>query len=111
MSTFTWTPSFSANRNNQPRMHKFASGDGYEQRIRFGLNTNPSEWELQFNNRTDSERDAILAFLDGQAGATSFDWTTPQGNAGKYVCETYSLEMVSYNFNNIRAKFRQVFEP
>ena len=110
MSSFTWIPSFSANENSQPKAHKFAAGDGYEQRVRFGLHTDAKEWDLQFNNRTDTERDAILSFLETQAAVTSFDWTPPRGYAGKYVCETWSVEMVSYNFNNIRAKFRQVFE-
>jgi phage-related protein len=111
MSTFTYTPSFTASESSQPRAHKFAAGDGFEQRIRFGLNTDPKEWDLQFNNRTNTERDAILSFFETQAGVTSFDWTTPRGIAGKYVCEQWSVEMVSYNFNNVRAKFRQVFEP
>jgi len=111
MSTFTYTPSFTASESSQPRTHKFAAGDGFEQRIKFGLHTDPKEWDLQFNNRTDTERDAILSFLETQAGVTSFDWTTPRGIAGKYVCEQWSVEMVAYNFSNVRAKFRQVFEP
>ena len=111
MSTFTYTADFSASESSQPRAHKFASGDGYEQRIRFGLNTDAKEWNLQFKNRTNTERDSILAFFETQAGVTSFDWTPPRGSAGKYVCEQWSIEMVAYNYTNITAKFRQVFEP
>jgi phage-related protein len=108
--TFTYTASFTASELSQPRVHKFASADGYEQRIKFGLYTDAKEWDLQFNNRTDAERDSILAFFEVQAGATSFYWTPPRGTAGKYVCEQWSLSMEAYGFNNIRAKFRQVFE-
>jgi len=111
MSTFTYTPSFTASENSQPRAHKFQNGDGYEQRVRFGLNTDAKEWDLQFNNRTDTERDAILSFFEAQAGVTSFTWTTPRGLTGKYVCEQWSVSLEAYGFNNIRAKFRQVFEP
>jgi phage-related protein len=61
--------------------------------------------------RTNTERDAILAFLDARAAVESFDWTDPRGNAGKYVCEAWQVTMRAYNFNTIQATFREVFEP
>ena len=111
MATFTWIPSFEATEASKPRAHKFQAGDGYEHRVRFGLNTNPKEWDLQFNNRSDTEREQIAAFLDARAGVESFDWTPPRGSAGKFVCEDWTINMIACNFNNIRARFRQVFEP
>lgn len=111
MSTFTYTPSFEATQSSKPRTHKFQAGDGYEQRIRFGLNTDPKEWTLTFAERTNAERDAITTFLETAAGVTSFDWTPPSGVAGKYICEEWQVTLRSYNFNTIQAKFRQVFEP
>ena len=111
MATFTYTPSFDATEASRPRVRKFQSGDGYEQRIRFGLNTNPKEWQLVFSNRTDAERDLILAFLDARGGVESFDWTPPRGTAGKYVCEEWQTTLSNCNNNQIRATFRQVFEP
>lgn len=110
MATFTYTPSFSATESSKPRVRTFKAGNGYEQRVRFGLRTDPKSWDLQFNERTNTEREAILAFLETAGGATSFDWTPPRGTAGKFVCEDWSVEMRSFNFNNIRATFRQVFE-
>lgn len=111
MATFTYTPSFPATQNSQPRVRKFQAGDGYEQRVTFGLNFDPKEWDLQFQNRTDTERDGIKAFLEARRGVEAFDWTDPNGTAGKWVCEQWSVEQVACNFNNIRARFRQVFEP
>ena len=111
MATFTWTPSFEATESSKPRVQKFQAGDGYEQRIRFGLNTDPKEWPLTFAERTDTERDAILDFLEARAAAESFNWTPPRGDAGKYVCEEWQVTMRAYNFNTIQATFRQVFEP
>jgi phage-related protein len=111
MATFTYTPSFEATESSKPRAHKFQAGDGYEQRIRFGLNTDPKEWTLTFSERTDTERDAILAFLEVRAAVESFDWTPPRGDAGKYVCEEWQVTMRAYNFNTIQATFREVFEP
>ena len=110
MATFTYTPSFEATEVSKPRAKKFQAGDGYEQRIRFGLNTDPKEWQLVFKERTDTERDNILAFLEARAGVESFDWTPPRGTAGKFVCEDWQVTLRSCNFNTISATFRQVFE-
>jgi len=111
LSTFAYTPSFEATEASKPRARKFQAGDGYEQRIRFGLNTDPKEWSLVFSNRTDTERDQITAFLDARGGVESFDWTPPRGTAGKYVCEEWQTTLSNCNNNQIRATFRQVFEP
>ena len=111
MSTFTYTPSFEAVESSKPRARKFQAGDGYEQRVRFGLNTDPKEWTLSFANRTDSELDSIVGFLEARKGVESFDWTTPRGIAGKYVCEEWQVTLSNCNNNQIRATFRQVFEP
>jgi phage-related protein len=111
MATFSYTPSFEATESSKPQVRKFQGGDGYEQRIRFGLNTNPKEWGLVFSNRTDTERDTILAFLDARGGVESFDWTPPRGTAGKYVCEEWQATLSNCNNNQIQATFREVFEP
>ena len=111
MATFTWAPSFEATEASRPRVVKAQFGDGYEQAIRFGLNTNPKEWSLVFEGRTDTEREEILAFLEARGGAESFDWTPPRGTAGKYKCEEWQVTLQVFNYNNIRATFRQVFEP
>jgi phage-related protein len=111
MAVFTWTPSFEATESSKPRVRKFAAGDGYEQRIRFGLNTDAKDWDLIFAERTDVERDEIAGFLEARGGAESFDWTPPRGTAGKYVCEEWQVTLRACNFNTIQAKFREVFEP
>lgn len=111
MAVFTYTPSFEATEVSKPRVRRFAAGDGYEQRITFGLNTDPKEWELTFSERDDVERDQILAFLEARNAVESFDWVTPRGIAGKFVCDDWQVTLRSCNFNTIRARFRQVFEP
>jgi len=111
MATFTFTPSFEATESSKPNVRQVQFGDGYSQRLTVGLNQNPKEWGLVFSERTDTERDNILAFLDARAGAESFDWTPPRGTAGKYICEEWQVTLRAYNFNTIQATFRQVFEP
>jgi phage-related protein len=90
---------------------KVALGDGAEQRIRMGLNSDPKVWDLQFNHRTNAERDQIRDFLEAHAGVTSFDWTTLWGQTGRrWVCEEWNIDPTHANNNQIRAKFKQVFE-
>lgn len=110
MATFTFTPSFDATEASKPRVRRFQAGDGYEQRVRFGLNTDPKEWALTFANRDDTERDQITAFLEARGGVESFDWTPPRGTAGKYVCEEWQVTLSNCNNNQIQATFRQVYE-
>ena len=110
MATFTYVPSFEATEASKPRVRKFQAGDGYEQRVRFCLNTNPKEWQLVFSNRTDAQRDLIVTFLDARGGVENFDWTPPRGPAGKFVCEEWQVTLSNCNNNQIRATFRQVYD-
>ena len=111
MPTFSYTPSFPATERSTPTVRTVAFGDGYEQRLAYGLNRDAKTWNLSFNNRTDAERNNITAFLEARGGVESFDWTDPHGTAGKYKCSDWSVDMPSYNKNTIRATFDQVFEP
>jgi phage-related protein len=69
MATFTYTPSFTATEQSQPKVRSTQFGDGYSQRLRYGLNTDPKAWRLTFLNRVDTERENILAFLEARGGA------------------------------------------
>jgi len=111
MATFTWAPSFGSPEASQPRVRKSEFGDGYEQRVAMGLNSDPKIWDLRFDNRTDAERNEIRAFLEAHAGVTSFAWTTLYGQAGRsWVCEEWNIDPTHANNNQITAKFRQVFD-
>ena len=81
MATFTYIASFEATEASKPRVTTFQAGDGYQQRVGFGLHRDGKEWQLQFLNRTDTERDNILTFLEARAAVESFDWTPPRGSA------------------------------
>jgi len=111
MAVFTWEPSYEASESSRPRVRKFQAGDGYEARVRFGLNTDPKTWSLTFAERSDAEAEEITDFLEAQAGVAAFDWVPPRGSSGKYVCEDWQVSMRACNFNTITAKFQQVFEP
>tara|TARA_R100001082_G_scaffold99379_1_gene68062 strand:- start:412 stop:747 length:336 start_codon:yes stop_codon:yes gene_type:complete len=111
MATFSYTPSFTATERSKPSVRTTNYGDGYQQRVQFGLQRDPKNWRLVFENRTNTERDNIIAFLEARKGTENFDWTPPRGSAGKYICREWNLDMPNFNKNNIRTTFEQVFEP
>lgn len=109
-TTFTWVPSFPASQQSQPNVRTVKFGDGYEQRLRYGLRTDFKSWILVFENRSDSERNEIINFLSARAGAEQFNWTTPHGETRAFVCEQWNSDHVACNLNNIRATFREVID-
>ena len=110
MTTFTWVPDFSPDRQTKPRVRVIKFGDGYEQRSLDGINTLNRTWSLTFSARTDSEANSIEAFLEARNGIEAFDWTPPAGSAAKWICREWSRRMDRYNLNTVTASFERVFE-
>jgi len=111
MTTFTYTPDFGAQAAYKPRVRVTAFGDGYEQRVADGINVRAQVWNLQFNNRTNTEAGNILTFLEARNGVEAFDWTPPnESTAIKVVCREWTKTVARANLNNVSASFQQVFE-
>jgi hypothetical protein len=50
MATFPdYKPRVGASKSSAPTVRSTKFGDGYEQRVRFGLNQDPKEWTLEWN--------------------------------------------------------------
>tara|TARA_Y100000015_G_C2391234_1_gene90285 strand:+ start:258 stop:599 length:342 start_codon:yes stop_codon:yes gene_type:complete len=113
MATFpSITPAYGLQKSSAPSVRTVRFGDGYEQRLTFGLNQNPKVYNLTFNvSETDS--DTIETFLDARAADNeAFDFTPPgEGSSSKFVCETWSKSIPYLNRATIQATFREVFEP
>jgi phage-related protein len=109
---FSYKPEFSAQQSFDSRARVTAFGDGYRQRVVFGLQPQEEAWRLSFQNRTNAERGQIRDYLRGAKGVTAFAWTDPRsGQAARFVCDEWSIEYVNFNNSNIDATFRRVFEP
>ena len=109
---FSWIPEFAAEHSFDSQARVTAFGDGYRQRITFGLQPQLEEWRLSFERRTNTERDQIRDYLRGAKGVTAFTWTDPRsGETGKFVCSEWSTEYVNFNNSTISATFRRLFEP
>jgi len=112
MATFpSITPTYGAQKKSAPVVRTVRFGDGYEQRLVFGVNQNPKMWNLTWNV-SETDADTIEAFLDARAGQEHFDWT-PLGEATayKWVCSEWSKSIPYVGRATIQASFRQVFEP
>lgn len=109
---FTYKPEFGAQAQRKPNVNQVKFGDGYEQRISFGMNTIPEIWSLTFANRDETEANAIDAFLKARGATQVFEWTPPGQLAGKaFVCREWQVSPVKHNLFTISARFEEVFEP
>lgn len=112
MSVFSWVPDFSAQKNVKPAVSNVKFGDGYRQRVSFGVNSTPATWQLQFGQRDAAEADAIEAFLEECAGVEAFEWTPPgESVAKKWTCQDWSRSIQKANLYSLTAVFEQVFDP
>lgn len=112
MATFTYTADFGARVTTRPRIRVVAFGDGYEQRQADGINARADVWDLQFQNRTNSDTAAIIGFLEARNGVEAFDWTPPnEVTAIKVVCREWNKSIDRFNLNTVSAQFQRVYEP
>ena len=107
---FIWVPSYGSAVTIKPNVIQTKFGDGYEQRVGWGLNTNPRKWQVTFANRPTATADAIEAFLEARGAMQSFDWTPPHGKAGKWVCREWSAQKTGPFTRTVTATFDEVFE-
>ena len=81
MATFpSIEPSYGLTKKSQPKTRIVKFVDGYEHRIHFGLaqHQNPEEYNLTWNNITETDSDVIEAFLRTEANNnTSFTYSPP----------------------------------
>jgi phage-related protein len=112
MATFpNYKPLYGASKNSQPTVRRVQFGDGYSQRLVYGLNQDPKEWTLEFNI-TETEAAEIETFLEARGGAEAFDWTPPDTNTSyRWLCSNWSKSIDDPFRAVIRTKFVQVFEP
>ena len=113
MATFpSITPTYGIQKRSAPVVRKVQFGDGYEARLKFGLNQNPKVYNLTFEV-SETDADTIETFLDARADDyASFDFTPPgETGSSKFVCEEWSKSIPYLNRATIQATFREVFEP
>lgn len=112
MATFpNIAPTYNSVKRSAPKVLTTSFGDGYEQRVRFGINTNPKRYDLQFEV-SDVQGQTIETFLDDRAAdANSFTFTPPgESTPLKFVCRSWNRTNRTSTRVRIDATFDQVFE-
>jgi len=109
MTAFTWTPQ-TAEKTTAPRVRTASFGDGYEQRVGDGINTQPAKWTLSFSRET-AIIDSIEAYLVAAGGVSAFAWTPPgETTQIKVVCREWRrAPYAGLKAASMSATFDQVF--
>lgn len=105
----TWLPQVGASLSEKPRVKKIQFGDGYQQRVTDGINTNLERWSLTFKGNP-AVNTAIDAFLSARNGTEAFNWTTPKGRAIAVVCSGWSETIDDFGWTTLTCEFEQVAE-
>ncbi len=114
MATFpSIEPSYGFTKTQTPLKQVVKLGDGYEQRLKVGLNQNPFKLSVAFNNITETDADTIETFLTARADDNaSFDFTAPgEATSKKYICDSHRKVINFPNRASITCEFREVYEP
>lgn len=84
-------------------------GDGYEQRVKNGINTKEESFGMSIKNRNWYEIELISAFFD-VVTPENFS-ITYQRETIKVVCEEYSISAIEPDIQSISTTLRRVYEP
>ena len=113
MATFpSINPSYQARKTTAPKVNVAQFNDGYQHRIKFGLNTKPYVWSLTFQC-SETDWDSIETFLEARADdGASFDWTPPGSSTQyKWICPQWTKTIPYKSRATLNMTFQQVFEP
>ena len=102
-------PSYGSAATTKPTVKSVKFGDGYEQRVPTSLNSKPRKWEVLFASRPKAVASAIEDFLEKCGGVSSFIWTPPHGNVGKWVCREWTATPTGPYTRTVTATFEEDF--
>jgi|TARA_B110000914_G_C15331604_1_gene384977 phage-related protein len=100
----------------KPRILKAQFGDGYEMRMKDGINNTPRTWTLSFANRTKADIDDLYTFMNGLAEVDTAKLTVPDTNSSGnedavvVILEGYSKTLAYDDYYSLSCTAREVFE-
>ena len=100
----------------KPRVLVAKFGDGYEQRVRDGINNVQRTFSVTFKNQPKAIIDDIAGYFNSLGGVDNFSFTIPDSNESgseetlKVVCDTWTKTYSYDEFYNLTATLREVFE-
>lgn len=109
-TSFTWIPSYGAQQTSRPTVRSVRFGDGYEQRLTYGLHTDLKVWNLTFTNIDTGTKEQINGFLESRGGSQQFSWSTPSGEISSFVCQEWDVTAVGPGIWTVSSTFREVVD-
>ena len=105
-------PTFSLEDDRSPRLRETQFGDGYSQTARDGLNHDPSNVPLRWENLTLAEGAVIWDQITGFGGDEPFFYEVPFfGEILKWTCPKYKRSWPQPGHMNIDITLKQSFVP
>jgi phage-related protein len=107
---FLWSPSFNMSTAHQPRVKSIKFGDGYEQRIKDGINNKALNVRLSFESRNEEEAKAILHFLHARESWEPFYFKVPAPYSitKKFVCKSFNNQFIFADNYTIQCELTEV---
>ncbi len=106
METFTFAPNWGMKLSKEPKVKTITFGDGYEQRLKQGLNHNLRSYSLTFSGDI-NQMQQIEAFLDRHEGYKAFLWSPYHSTQGKFKCSKWDIEQKESHWT-ISCEFKEV---
>jgi phage-related protein len=98
-------------RAHAPKLLKTDFGDGYAQRGKDGINSDPLTDTLVWTNLTKAEKDYMDQFMIARQGNQAFLWQASDETVpNAYVCEVWDYDFVAADVYTFNATFRQVYD-
>ncbi len=112
MSLFDFAPDYEATLDTEPSVRTTRFGDGYAQRVAFGINTIQETWSLSFSQRPLDEITDIKEFLEDKAGVDAFQWVPPgETDEKNFICQKWSRAIKRGNLYDMTMSFVRVYDP
>ena len=107
---FIWTQSYNFSVQHAPKVKAISFGDGYEQRMKDGINNTLVNISLSFDGRKMKEATAIIHFLESRFGKDFFFFTppSPYNTRKKFICREFSSSIVAQGVMSVSANFNEV---
>ena len=107
---FIWSPSYSLTASQKPNVLSIKFGNGYEQRLKDGINNSLVTLDLKFESRSASESVAIVHFLTDKEGYKSFWFKAPSpfDVSKKFICRDWATNQLFDDNFTVTSKFEEV---
>lgn len=106
---FFFRPSYNSNALEEPRVKRIVFGDGYEQNIPDGINTDLLVLDFSFELRTTQETVAICHFLYTRKATESFLFMPPPpfGKLKRFRCRQWSEAYVFKDNHTVKVRLEE----